>query len=402
VAIVWLAVIAWSTLRSAPEQAATVAALPWYCLACGNSGATDVILNLLLFLPLGLAARALNWPLRRTAASLLALTLLIEVTQGTLLVGRDASLSDVLTNTIGGTIGWLAYPLLRRLGQPSQALARRGTALVLALGIAVWSATAAALRPALSGAAPWTVQRTPHLPYHDRFPGRLLRAVLNGAELPEGTLHEVVVGRDSLDLSIDLIRTGELMLPRTAPLLRVVAANQEPQANVTERYGDAVVEFAVQGGTWRLRTPQWQFRNAFRIPGDSSWRLRWRWSGNQLQLTSGSMADSAPGQTALRLSIAEGWIFIHPYVGAIGASEPLWTALWIGWWFGVLGWLAGWCLIIERWLFGLVAIAALIALGVATGLPVSLLQAGTAGASYVALLAFAIARRNAGGLPVHD
>ena len=401
-AVVWLAVIAWSTLRSAPEEAATVAALRWYCLACGSSGATDVILNLLLFLPLGLAARALNWPFRRTALSLLGLTMLIEVTQGTLLVGRDASLSDVLTNTIGGMVGWLGYPLLQRLGRPSPALARRGAAVVLALGVAVWLGTAAALRPVLGGAAPWTIQGTPNLPYHDRFPGKVRRAVLNGVDIPDGPLPHGAVRRDSLDLSIDVIRTGALTPRRSAPVLRVIAANQEPQVNVTDRYGDAVVEFAVQGSAWKLRTPQWQFRDAFRIPADSSWTLRWEWSGNQLRMTSGSVADSAPGRIALRLSIAEGWIFIHPYVGSIGPSEPLWTALWLAWWFGLLGWLAGWCLVTERWLFGLVGIGALVTAGAATGLPASLLQIGIAGASYFAWLAFASARRNAGGLPVQN
>src|SRR5579862_6439631 len=102
--VIWLLVVAWCTLRSAPSQAAEVQQLRWYCIVCGDSGGADILLNVLLFLPLGLTARALGWRLRNTILLLMTLSIAIEVTQGTLLVGRDASLGDVCSNTAGSLL----------------------------------------------------------------------------------------------------------------------------------------------------------------------------------------------------------------------------------------------------------------------------------------------------------
>lgn len=106
----WLLVVAVLTLRNDPAAAARVAETPWSCILCGDAGGTDFVLNLLLFLPFGLLARAAGWRLGRLALCALALTIAIEVTQGTLLVGRDAALGDVVANTAGAMVGWWLFP----------------------------------------------------------------------------------------------------------------------------------------------------------------------------------------------------------------------------------------------------------------------------------------------------
>src|SRR4051812_28611679 len=106
----WVGVIGWLTLRSAPSQAATVALSPWYCVACGSEGVADLLLNVVLFLPLGIAAFFAGWRLTAAAAIAFAISVAIELTQGIALVGRDASLGDVITNTIGGSAGWIIPP----------------------------------------------------------------------------------------------------------------------------------------------------------------------------------------------------------------------------------------------------------------------------------------------------
>ena len=56
--VCWLLVIAWCTLRSAPVPVEEVARLRWYCVVCGDSGVADVVLNILLFLPVGVLLRS--------------------------------------------------------------------------------------------------------------------------------------------------------------------------------------------------------------------------------------------------------------------------------------------------------------------------------------------------------
>ena len=171
-AAVWLMVILWLTLRSAPDQAMRVAELPWYCVLCGEAGIADFLLNLALFAPLGVAARALQLPRWRVFAVAVVLTIAIETTQWFLLVGRDGSLGDVLANSGGAVLGWLLYPQLVQLGRPPRAFARAGIGAVLGLSTATWFATGFGLQPSLSEATPWVGQIQHHWPGHDAFPGK--------------------------------------------------------------------------------------------------------------------------------------------------------------------------------------------------------------------------------------
>ncbi|HXI21878.1 MAG TPA: VanZ family protein, partial [Gemmatimonadales bacterium] len=119
--------IAWFTLRPDPESAEAAARSPFTCLVgCGDQGLRDAILNVILFLPLGLAL-GLWLPARRFRSWLLtvALSCAIEFCQYHWLLGRDASLRDILTNSAGGAAGiWLATGW-RWLLLPTAALARR-------------------------------------------------------------------------------------------------------------------------------------------------------------------------------------------------------------------------------------------------------------------------------------
>src|SRR5262245_55845958 len=100
-----LCLIGFFTLRPMPEQAAAVAETsPWCIVGCGDLGLLDIILNVLLFLPLGIGLRLV---LRTRAAVAIGFvcSVAIELTQLYLIAGRDASLRDVITNTLGTGIG---------------------------------------------------------------------------------------------------------------------------------------------------------------------------------------------------------------------------------------------------------------------------------------------------------
>src|SRR6266704_2713217 len=74
------------------------------CIACGEHATSDVLLNIILFVPLGAAVALHVRSLSRCALSAALLSATIELAQ-LYIPGRDSSLGDVLSNTLGGTLG---------------------------------------------------------------------------------------------------------------------------------------------------------------------------------------------------------------------------------------------------------------------------------------------------------
>jgi hypothetical protein len=98
-----LLVIAYATLR--PGGPRFKLAPGWTCLLCGSSGGVDVALNIILFIPLGVGLRLRGASIRRAAATAFLVSLFVEGWQNFVVSGRDPTISDVLTNTTGGTLG---------------------------------------------------------------------------------------------------------------------------------------------------------------------------------------------------------------------------------------------------------------------------------------------------------
>ena len=76
------------------------------CIACGEHATSDVLLNIILFVPLGAAVALHVRSLPRCALSAALLSATIELAQ-LYIPGRDSSLGDVLSNSLGGTLGAL-------------------------------------------------------------------------------------------------------------------------------------------------------------------------------------------------------------------------------------------------------------------------------------------------------
>jgi hypothetical protein len=338
--LAWLLVIGWLTLRSAPDQVRQVALLRWNCVVCGDAGVADILLNVLLFVPLGLGARALGASVWRTLAFVVPLTIGIETTQGLILIGRDASLGDVLTNSTGGVVGWLGYTLLVALKAPSRIVAWRGAAAMVGLTTSIWIATAFGIRPALSDAAPFGID-TPLGPARG-LPIAVQSVSIGGVELSSDTPGApgapAVPQHDSLEITAVVTRTGDVLPAHSAPFVRVVDSGWRPQVSLSLRGTDLVAEAQLRASRWLLHTPQWQFPDGLALPLQRPTELRVRWTRDNVMLRIGNA--SAP-VAALRLSVALGWIFIHPFVSTVSDSAAFWSYLWLAWWFGVSGWLGG-------------------------------------------------------------
>lgn len=125
--VISLVAIGALTLVPHPDEAKAALATPWYCLICGDLGMVDVLLNIALFVPLGLALGLRGIRPRRALLFGLGLAGAIELLQATLVHGRDPSVSDVLTNSAGALAGAVLGQHAGQLWLPSVARARQLT-----------------------------------------------------------------------------------------------------------------------------------------------------------------------------------------------------------------------------------------------------------------------------------
>ncbi|MCO4100676.1 MAG: VanZ family protein [Gemmatimonas sp.] len=111
---------------------------PAWCVRCGSLWLTDVISNVAMFVPFGVALELRRWTVWRVAVVSLLFTLGVEALQSVgLPPGRSPALADVMSNTVGGVLGALLVFAWRW-----QRVASRVQLRVVALG---WSAVVCAV-----------------------------------------------------------------------------------------------------------------------------------------------------------------------------------------------------------------------------------------------------------------
>ena len=390
----WLAVIGWCTLRPAPEQAAAIASLKWYCVVCGDSGVADVLLNILLFLPLGAILHAQGWPFRRTLLVVAAISTSIELIQGQFLVGRDASIGDVLSNATGGGLGWFGYLGGQALRRPTVSMARRGTVATLGIMTMLWLATGAGLQPSLTGRDPWIGQ-----PAHigrgpQPFPGTLHRATIDGIEIPNDEMPSRAPWRDSIAIELNATRTSGEIFNRGIVLLRIVDTAQNVEVAMDQRGEDAWLRLRLRGADWLLHNPRWLVKRGMRMTPNVPWRFRWTWLRDRFTIVNEPMAGPHNRVVAVPLSIGLGWVFIHPFTSLVDSTRLLWTVLWLAFWFGLLGWLAGRLGAQASTFIGVTAIAIYAGVSLFWGMPV---LAGEVAAAIIAYAGFGAMGIRSGG-----
>src|ERR1043166_1066671 len=94
-----------------------------WCLICGTQGGVDAILNVLLFLPLGVGLALTGFSWRGTTVCALVTSVLVELAQLAVIAGRDATIGDVITNTLGGAVGFAVATFWVVLTRPSRNVA---------------------------------------------------------------------------------------------------------------------------------------------------------------------------------------------------------------------------------------------------------------------------------------
>lgn len=115
--IVWGLAVAYMTLRTGTGLGVRLNLLP--LLFDGRGSAVDAVLNVFVFVPLGLLAAAAGIRFRTLLPGALAVTLSIEIAQYAMDAGRTADVNDLITNTTGACLGWAIGALVLRARRPA-------------------------------------------------------------------------------------------------------------------------------------------------------------------------------------------------------------------------------------------------------------------------------------------
>ena len=233
------------------------------CVWCGGRASADIILNVLLFIPLGAALTAwLKGNLRPTLTAL-AITIGIELAQ-IAIPGRDPNLDDVLANSLGAILGivlgrtanvWLNP---RTRARPFIALA----ALLVPLGMLTGGAWLFA--PSFQQGL-YYGQWTADLGYLEWYRGQVVDAYIDNIRVPSRRLRRTDEVRELLYARAP-IRVDAIAGPPTdgvAPILSIFDDREREVMLLGVDRSDAVVRYRMRAADARFDQPELRFRDGF-------------------------------------------------------------------------------------------------------------------------------------------
>ena len=329
------------TLRSAPDQILDAQRTPLYCLVCGDVGGADVLLNIALFVPLGVGLAGLRRSLRFTVATAFLVSFSVELLQYTVIVGRDATLSDLLTNTTGGALGWALAVSAGQLLAPGRREAARLTLAATSIWITIWLITAWALHAAPPGGRYWG-QWAHDFPGRGTFAGKVLSASLDDRPLPDGRLADTPdvqrrIGSNEFDLTIEATsgRTWE----DNAQIFGL--ANEGGDIFLEWRQKNRDYEFTIRSRAALLRfhSPELLLPGAAPEGPGLPVRLTTSWHHGVITAS----AEAAGRTTTRRLTLAPSgnWAFVWPWRRDRGAATAPIGSVWLGLTLVIIGFWAG-------------------------------------------------------------
>jgi hypothetical protein len=300
---------------------------------------SDMILNVILFMPLGFGAGWLGIRPRFAIAAGALISATIELIQLWVIPYRDASVLDFLTNTSGTALGLLLAAGLTTIVRPAPRAASR---LMLA-GTLGWVMTFIgggwALRPA-PGNDPLWGQRTPELGGAPKYEGGLLSARLDGVELPSARIPRDGLLREQLRhsrIEIDAVvrPPRDSLTEGQAPIVRVADACGREILVLGSSATSLSFRYRMRATALGLDTPGFELPQPPLVPvaGNGEDRAATdtiivRDRGGRVRL-----AYRAPGidrTTEIRLHPGLWWSFFVPWDYSLGSRSHLWTSVWMG------------------------------------------------------------------------
>ena len=231
-------------------------------MICGPYGGVDAALNVLLFIPFGLGMALGGATARRAILIAFACTVTIELLQVRLVAGRDSSLGDVLTNTLGASLGHALGRFRGLLSRPQPREALRLFAAYLTLWLCAQVLIAYTFTPALPEPPYYGQIDRPRGHSRPAFPGDIVAASVDSLRLVRGGLpnalpiRTLLGSRDGAELRAMATDGGavsgkaELVVLSGPGMVSVVSLEQE---------GTSLV-YGLRTGAEHLRLRPYEFR----------------------------------------------------------------------------------------------------------------------------------------------
>ena len=303
---------------------------PAFCIVCGSLGGVDFTLNVFLFLPLGLALRWLTGRWTTTVVIAALTTLTVETLQWRFIPGRDASLGDLIANTLGAMLGaWIAARGGRVLHAPSA----QARAIAATLGVAtafVITLTAILLRPIDPIGAQY-VQWTPERPNMDLFRGNLVAVQLNGRLLRPREAFPSQWTYDSATRRMALRAVVRAPVPpsqRQAIIVRI--ANEQYEGFMLAQRRDGVVfRSTMAASQLKLRSILVGLEQALATTNPADSVVVLHGTSTSRFISVGREQSSATDAATLRRTVGLGWAMLLPWDRALNSRWWPANAIWL-------------------------------------------------------------------------
>lgn len=236
-----------------------------WCFLCGEQWGIDILRNVALFVPLGLTIRLAGGRPGPALLGIAATSFVIEILQ-LFITGRITSIDDLIANTLGGILGFVAGGHLGAIVLPRARQAVRAVVVAGAVVLVVFPATLWLFGPDPT-APPYTAQFSPELVEFGRLRGTVLEAGLGDRSLVAGPVTDPrSVGehlRGDSVIAYAVVRGGRAT-QRLAPVFRLVDGERDELLLLGRRDGRSLtVRFRGRARRLGLHRPSVTVADAF-------------------------------------------------------------------------------------------------------------------------------------------
>lgn len=308
---------------------------PW----CDDPLLADFIRNIILFAPMGFGLRLAGVQTRWAILAGTLLSATVELLQIRVIVGRDASVLDWISNTLGTIAGVGIAGQLKTILLPLPRFALRFTIAALVGWGAILVLGAWAIQPAPTEFPYWG-QRTPRLRQYPPFRGQLLSGRVDGIELPSARLSNddsvrapLRAGRVHVEA---VVRPGLPPAPtEIAPILRVADGTLREILLLGRGGKELVFRYRLRATSLRLETPAFALARAFEAAGDMDGEEPEPVESLSAVLNRGRLTLTAHNQHGTKqrvfdLTAASAWSFLLPWDYWYGPNAAFLSLFWLG------------------------------------------------------------------------
>jgi hypothetical protein len=299
---------------------------------CGTFGTADFIANVILFVPLGAAMRLAGVRRRKAWLITLGLAIGIETAQDWFVSGRESSLSDLISNPLGGALGIALADCRRLLIAPGARLAT-WMARAAALGLVAFTVCIAwTLHLSIPRTGAYWTQVGSTLPQFVPFEGPILAATIDGHPVLNGRVDSATTAaiRAALRSSIATVEARavpQASSDRLAPLITIYDQWKDEILVLGCRRGGVVFRARTRTETLRVHPVSFETVDGCAVGDTTTITAQPLGHGGRVQL--GATQHGRRTISTIGTGVWLGWRLLVPDDGWWSDLAPLFTFLWM-------------------------------------------------------------------------